>query len=251
MTYHHDHLRGTRREDGLELPVVPTFDTEPVELRGIDLLYATFESSHAGSLDLLPSSLHPSIPPHLTFIVQTCTDSEFGPFQFAQVRVGCRAGVSHRAFGLTTVVDSVPAATALRERWGFRCRPGMIELHAHYDRHRAMVVVAGEVVLDVEAYRAAAPMDPSIIIVAPVLHWADTPLGERLVQASPKYALTEANRGRAVLRVFRSEFWDARPVTPLHPVSAVTASGAVLMRPIQYVVDTMELSEDSTEMLSA
>jgi hypothetical protein len=215
-------------------------DTEPAEIERAEVLQVMFEFACGPMLELLPPSLHPTIPPTVSFTFWRCPDGPGGPFSLAQVRAGCRAGVRPRGFLLASYCDAEPAAEALRSRWGYDCRPGLVRLRRFYDRIVGSVVVADRTVLQVSL------VDPQAISGADVQYVAnmnlakvrlDGALTPRLVQVDPEFTFHKAERGRPVVDVFETAAWHAEGMTPVYPVSASYTVCDIHMPHIRYIVD--------------
>ncbi len=230
--------------------VMPDLATEPLTLPGADVLQAMFEIDDAVMLELLPKALHPTIPPTVTFVLWRCPESPVGPFNLAQVRIGCRAGVRPRGFLAASRCDSQAAADLLRARWGFDCRPGVVRLRRYHDRVVGSVVVNDETVLQVGL------VDPTPISGGDLQYAANMNLarvrresGERplLVQVDPEYTFQRADRGRATLDVFVPGAWQAEGVRPVYPVAASHSRCDLTLPAIRFVTDPERPALQATE----
>jgi hypothetical protein len=233
-----------------QAPVMESLLTETETLPNVEVLHAMFEIEEGPMLDLLPRALHPTIPPTVTFIVWRCPEGPLGPFNLAQVRVGCRAGVRPRGFLAASYCDSEAASEALRARWGFNCRPGIVRLRRNYDRITGSVVAADERSLQVVL------MDPQPISGADVQYVANMHLarvsqdGEerpRLVQVDPEFTFRRADRGRPVLETFAPEAWAVEGLTPVYPVSATACVCDITLPEIRYAADPDRPAIQGTE----
>ena len=106
-------LRGSAdpAEFATDAATLTDFATPAAELEGVTLFQALFELRIDGRERTLPPGLHPTNPPTGIVWALTATDSPWGHFSLAQVRVGCRSGLRPRGFALATVCD-VPEAAA-------------------------------------------------------------------------------------------------------------------------------------------
>lgn len=234
-------LYGVRETDELlaHAAEMPGLDTEALELPGVEILQVLFEVDDAWMLRILPRALHPTIPPTVTFMFWRMTDGPLGAFQMAQVRAGCRAGARPRGLPLSTWCDSEQASEALRARWGFNCRPGMVRLKHNYDRVTGTVTAADRPVLQVSL------IDPQAISGADVQYTVNMNLarvqheGETrpwLVQVDPEYTFRKAERGRPVVDRFERDQGTAG-VMPVYPVSASYTVCDVTLPRIRYISD--------------
>jgi hypothetical protein len=248
-------LYGTRDVDALleHAAVMERLDTEPVELPRVEVLQVMFEIDDAWMQRLLPRALHPTIPPTATFVFWRCQDGPFGPFELAQVRAGCRAGVRPRSLLLASWCNADGAAEALRSRWGFNCRPAEIHLRHNYDRVTGTVETGDRTVLQVSL------LDPQAISGADVQYTANMNLARvrrdsdpepRLVQIDPDYTFHRAERGRPSVDLFERDP-STGGVVPVYPVSATFAVCDITLPRIRYLVDPDRPAIQATEPVGA
>ena len=235
-------LSGTREIASLleSAPHMSNLKTEPLEIHRADVLHLMFEIDSAPMLALLPPSLHPTIPPTVTFVIWRCPDGPAGPFSLAQLRVGCRAGVRPRGIPLASYCDSPEATEPLRSRWAFNCRPGSVQLRQMHDRVVGRVESGGREILRVEL------IDPEYISGADVQYTANMNLAQverdggvkpRLVQIDPEYTFYKAQRGRPQILNFDRAAWNAEGVEPVYPVAATMASCDITLPRLRYIMD--------------
>lgn len=233
-------------------PEMESLDTEPLELPGVEVLQVMFEIDAAPMLDLLPPALHPTIPPTATFVFWRAQDGPLGAFTMAQLRVGCRAGVRPRGFLASSFCDAEPAAEALRSRWGYNCRPGLVRLRRFYDRIVGSVVVNDDTILQVSL------MDPQAISGGDVQYVANMHLARvrrdgallpRLVQVDPEFTFQRAERGRPVVDHIDPERHAVAALTPVYPVSASYTLCDITLPRIRYIVDPERPAMQGTETL--
>ena len=244
-------------------PAMEGLGTEPVTLPRVEVLHAMFEIDERVMQALLPRALHPTIPPTATFVFWRCADGPLGPFTLAQVRVGCRAGVRPRGFLAASYCDAGNAAHELRTRWGFDCRPGVVELRRYYDRIIGSVTAMRRTILQVSL------IDPQAISGADVQYIANMNLarvpgsrsddgsrepgtgnqepGTRLVQVDPEYTFHRAERGRPVVDQLVAEAWSAEGLVPVYPVSATYCTCDITLPRIRYIVDPDRPAMQATE----
>ncbi len=232
-------------------PEMESLSTEPVELPRAEVLQVMFEIDDQWMQRLLPRALHPTIPPTATFVFWRCPESPAGPFNLAQVRVGCRAGVRPRGLPLASWCDSEQASTALRSRWGFNCRPGSVRLQRYYDRVEGSVGDGNRPVLQVSL------VDPQAISGGDVQYTANMNLarvrrgGEvlpRLVQVDPEFTFRRAERGTPVVDRFERDT-STGGVVPVYPVSASYTVCDITMPRIRYIVDPDRPAMEATETI--
>jgi hypothetical protein len=240
------HLVGTRdvtAESGLA--TVDDLGTEPWALGEIDVVHVNYEISQRGMHSTIPPALHPSIPPHLSWLVYRVADSEFGPFALAQTRVGCRIGIKPRGLLVSAVCDNPRAAEALRTRWGFRVVQGEVVLRPRNDRVEVEVSVCGTEILALDV------VDPRLLAGAGVpiaagLNLADTPEGRQLLQVDPDYVIVSADRGRPLIRSFDAAAWgdadSAADIVPSWPISGSHLRAEVTLPRLRYLTDPTDPS---------
>ena len=246
-------LYGLREIDPLleHAAEMESLDTEELELPGAEVLQVMFEIDDAWMQRLLPRAFHPTIPPTATFVFWRCPESPAGPFNLAQVRVGCRAGVRPRGLPLAAWCDTQPASEMLRSRWGYNCRPGLVRLKHFYDRVVGTVSVGHRPVLQVSL------LDPQAISGGDVQYTANMNLarvrrgGEvlpRLVQVDPEFTFRRAERGRPLVDRFERDP-STGGVVPVYPVSASYTVCDITMPRIRYIVDPDRPAMEATETI--
>lgn len=229
-------------------PVIGTAAGDELVLEGVRTLQVLFETDAGTAEAVLPPALHPSIPPHLTWVVRHCPDSPAGAFRLAETRIGCRAGTKPRGFLVGAVIDNPVAGDLLAARWGFRCQTGAVHLDIGFDRMTARVVLDGRVILDVSL------VDPEVVAggsvkYVPNLNPARTQAGLQLVQVDADYAFERIERGRPRLDGFAPEAWGEPRLRPTMPVSAtLTTTTTTLHRPA-WACDPHRPAEESTVQL--
>jgi hypothetical protein len=221
------------------LPVMPNLDTEAWELPRVEILQLAHEVGDE-SRALLPRSMHPAVPPYVTFILTRYPESPVGPFELAQVRLLGRAGAHPRGVILGAVATTTEAVAALRERWGFPVSLGGVSVRRHYDQ------VFGVVTRDRTTILELALVDPELISGGDVQYIAGVNLARvmengrptpYLVQVDPHYTFQKAERGRPKVSRFEAGAWNAEPLKLTHPISAsFTACDTDLPR-IRFIMD--------------
>jgi hypothetical protein len=245
-------LLGTRDMTPLRqaAPVIDKLDVEPLVLPGVDVLQATFEIDDTQLLEMLPRSVHPTIPPIATFLFWRCPDGPLGPFNLAQVRVNCRAGFRSRGYMLGSYCDSEAAGAVLRSHWGFDCRRGAVTLDRYFDAIIGTVEADGQEILRVSL------MNPMILSGADVEMAGNFNLARirtngderlKLVQVEPEYAIERPDRGTPRLDVFLGDAWSARELVPEFPVTALHFRAELRLPRVRYLVDPDLPLQDGTE----
>lgn len=239
-------------EYGDSKPLVLEPNTEPWELRGAGHLQLMFEIDDTEMLELLPAALHPTIPPTMLINVLHVSESSVGPFTLAEVRIGCRSGGRPRAFLVDGYCDSAAAISELRSRWGYPVKEAEVVLEARHYQVMAKVTRRGKVLLDCSLEDPEA-INGGDIQYLPNMNFArmkrDGAELVRLIQVDADYAITKADRGKPLVRVFDEEDWGTVGVKPQWPVSASYTEGTVTLPRVRYVVNPALQPMEAVETL--
>ena len=231
-------------------PLMSSTGTEQLELKGAEVLQLLYEIDESGITSLLPSALHPTIPPTISFVATKVADSPFGGFTLAEARIGCRSAARPRAMLLRAYCNNEDAAKALRERWGYPVVGGHVRLQRNYDRISLVVEASGDVVLDCSL------MDPEPVGNNDIQYIANLNLARiprdggavtRLVQVDPEYLVLKADRGLPRLDAFDAEAWLVEGAIPDYAISASVSTGNVVLPQLRYLVDPAKGPMDSVE----
>jgi hypothetical protein len=216
------------------------FTTESWMLPRAQILNVHYEINNDTICDLLPVTLHPSIPAWAVFNVMHCPESPVGAFSIAEVRIGSRAGVRPRGFVLRSYVDSEAAAHELARRWGYPTVVGKVYLRAFHDRVVARVNASdGKSVLEVEMIDRE-PIAGSDIQYNSSMHLARNREDGKLllVQLDPSWTFQKVERGRPHVAMLNSEAWGTGDrLRAEYPISASYAVCDVTLGRIRYVCD--------------
>ena len=131
-----------------DAPTMTMGDRE-LHVDDVDILQVLYEIGFSDLESLLPPALNPTIPPVITFLAYRARESAFGPFSLVQLRLSARAGVRPRAFLVSAICDNPALAEVLSTWWGYRIRPGHIQLRRFHDRVACSVVVDRRPILEV------------------------------------------------------------------------------------------------------
>lgn len=243
-------LRGNASVDELTqfTATLDDFGTDAVTLTDVDILQAVFEMRVAGREASLPAGLHPTNPPSFVMQFWRCPTSPWGPFLLAQGRVGCRSGLRPRGFVQGCVCDNDDAAGALRRRWGFPVRAGIVSLQWRYDAVTASATLDGACAVSLRAFDPE-PLGPGDVSYSSSVVLAATPRGLRLVQVDADTILARAERVRPRLDAFSASAWVHPSVDPYYPVSASVGRGDVTIQRLRYVCKPEELAFTGTETI--
>jgi len=235
-------LSGTRDVTPIlpQTAIMPGFDTEALMLEGVSILQVLYEIRQNAMLSLLPPALHPTIPPTIAFVVTDVPQSPFGPFTFAEARVGCRAGARPRGFVARCYVSTETAAEALRTRWGYPAHLADVRLKKGYDRISGTVSEAGKLVLSASLVNPEA-ISGGDIQYLPAVNLArvkrDGEAIPRIVQVDPDFRMHRADRGKPHLECFDAAAWLLDGADPWWPVSASCAVADMELPVLRYILD--------------
>jgi hypothetical protein len=85
---------------GKSVSTIDGYKTEPLTLKGAQILELHMEIDDDPAIALLPATMHPAIPQYAVLNFVHAPNSEWGPFTVAEVRVAGRTGVRPRGFVL-------------------------------------------------------------------------------------------------------------------------------------------------------
>ena len=132
------------------VPTINGYKTEPWLVKGAQIFSLNMEIDDDPADNLLPATMHPSIPEYAIFCVTAYPDSPVGAFSIAEVRVSGRTGVRPRAFVLRSFCNNEDARRELAARWGYPTVPGEVKLDIRHDRVIARASAGGKPVLECE-----------------------------------------------------------------------------------------------------
>ena len=221
------------------IPVLPHLDTEPWALPQAEILQLLFEVPSATQA-LLPPALHPALPAYGVIAVIRYPESPVGPFTWAALRLGCRAGAHPRGLVMAGVASSAAAAEALKQRWGLPVEAGTVQLTRRHDRTMVRVERDGRRVLE------AALVDAEAIAASDVqyINWvtlARAPLDGTaqtlLIQVDPRHTIHKAERGRPEVNLIDAAAWNAPGLTVRDPIIATFTTSDTDLPRIRFVMD--------------
>ncbi len=230
-------------------PEIDGYGTEPLSLKGAQVLNVTSEVSATGSDALLPPSMNPSIPPYVECTVMVFPDSPWGAFSTGELRLVGRAGFRPRARTFKTYIDNPKAAAELARRWGFPTTPGKARLHV---RHERIVVEIdderGRRVLDAEMVDREGISGSDIQYIAS-MHLARNRADGKLVlvQVDPDYVFSKVERGFSHFINIDQEAWGSKGlITLTNPIISTYAQCEVILPKIRFICDPNRNALEST-----
>lgn len=216
------------------------FKTDAWKLPHAKILSLHYEIDNDTISDLVPVTLHPSIPAWAVFHATHYPESPVGPFTIAEVRIGSRAGVRPRGFVLRSYVDNEKAAAELAQRWGYPTVVGKVYLRGYHDRVVARVTTKdGENALEMEMIDREA-IGGSDVQYNSSMHLARNKEDGKVVvvQLDPAWTFHKVERGRPHIIALDSEAWGAgKMLRADYPISATYADCDVTLSKIRYVCD--------------
>ncbi len=193
---------------------------------------------------VLPSGLHPTVPPALSIQVWNVGDSAFGAFSWAHTRVGCRSGVRARGYTTAALATTERAAEGLAGHFGFPVRVGEVDLRRHYDG--IDVVATGLRLTGLDP----TPLGSSDVQYTGTLNLANTPNGLRLVQVESRHSGDRVERVKGRILEFDPSAWGDELLAPYHVVSTSIAVETVTMPAVRFVCRPEELAFTGTEKVA-
>jgi len=235
-----------------DAPTISAFAGGSLELKDCVFLQALCEVESEPMCAMLPPALHPTLPPVVGWSAFEASDSEWGAFRLAQLRIECRSGLRPRGLLVGCVVDSGHSddservAGALAARFGFRCAVGEVQLARAYDETRLRVARGGHPFVELVLRKPERIGETDTQFVSS-LHPAQTPNGFRLVQVDTEYAVKRAERGRLEIAAFDAAAWGEERIRPTLPLPGVVGRADVSIRPIRFVCRADILPFQGTE----
>ena len=213
------------------------YKTEPWLLKGAQILSINIEIDDDPADNLIPRTMHPSIPSYAIFNVTHYPESPAGAFSIAEVRIAGRTGVRPRGFVLRSFCDSENARRELGARWGFPVAPAEVKIDLRHDRIVAHVIADGRNALDCEL------VDRDVIAGNDIQYIASMHLARNkedgkmvLVQVDPEFVFSKAERGKPRILHLDNNAWGAGDNLRLgNPISATFTVADVTMPKIRYI----------------
>jgi hypothetical protein len=214
------------------------YKTEPLTLKGVQILELHMEIDDDPADALLPKTMHPAIPEYAIFNVVHAPNSEWGPFTIAEVRVAGRTGVRPRGFVLRSYIDNDEAAKALSSRWGFPVAKGEVSLRVLHDRVVGRVKLGGKTVYEIEEQDRDSIGGGDIQYIAS-MHLARNKAEDKLVlvQVDPEYVFSKAERGKPRVVALDPEAFGATATTlrVMNPISAYFTTADMTLPKVRYI----------------
>ena len=218
-------------------PSISGYKTEPLVLKGAQILSINIEIDDDPADALLPRTMHPSIPAYSIFNVTNYPESPFGAFAIAEVRVSGRTGVRPRGFVLRSYCNNEDACRELASRWGYPTAPAEVKLDIRHDRVVARVSAGGRPVLECEL------VDRDVIAGGDIQYIASMHMARNkedgklvLVQVDPDFTFSKAERGKPrVLLLDNDAFGAGNNLRLGNPISATFTTAEVSIPKIRYI----------------
>jgi hypothetical protein len=230
------------------------YKTEPLTLEKAQILNFNHEIDDDLGDDLLPRTMHPSIPAYATFTIVVCPGSPIGPFSFGEVKIAGRAGVRPRDFVLRSFCDSESARRELAQRWGYPSALGEVKLSIRHDRVIGRVAAGGRAILEMELLDRDLISGNDVQYIASMHLACNKQDGELvLVQVDPEFTFSRAERGRPILRTLDSAAWgdDRGRLKLRNPISISYAVADITLPRIRYICDPERPAFQGTTKVAA
>ncbi len=218
-------------------PTIDGYKTEPLLLKGAQILSINIEIDDDPADALIPRTMHPSIPEYAIFNVTNYPESPFGPFAIAEVRISGRTGVRPRGFVLRSYCNNEDACRELASRWGYPTAPAEVKLDIRHDRVVGRVTAGGRPVLECEL------IDRDVIAGGDIQYIASMHMARNnedgklvLVQVDPDFTFSKAERGKPRIILLDNDAFSAGNNLRLgNPISATFTTAEVTLPKIRYV----------------
>ncbi|WP_420436679.1 hypothetical protein [Candidatus Poriferisodalis sp.] len=253
-------ISGTASVDELaaDAPQISAFSSEPVRLAGVTSLSLVAELRRPAREAVLPPGLHPIVPPAMSLEAWNVSESPWGAFSAAFVRIVCRSGARARTFCVGAAASTDDAVAGLRSQLGFPARRAEVAMRRHYNGVDLAVAPAGETDRVTAAHNGAGPMlvvnalDPDPLSVGDLQHvgsmnLAHTPLGLRLVQVETHHDPSRVERLAARIDAIDAGAWGQPLLDPYWVVSCSVSLGDIEIPAIRFVCDPALPAADGTE----
>lgn len=230
---------------------IAAFGSEPIQLGGVTGVSLVAELRRPAREEVLPPALHPIVPPAMSLLAWDVSESPWGPFCAAFVRVVCRSGARARTYCVGAAASTTAATDGLRGELGFPAQHADVTLRRHYDEVDVKVTA-----LDgsngSDPMLAVSALDPDPLGLSDVQHvgsmnLAHTPLGLRLVQVETRHTPNRTERLAARIEAFDSAAWGQPLLDPYWTVSCSVSLEDIDIPPIRFVCDPAKSAAEGTE----
>ncbi len=226
---------------------IEAFHPEAVDLTGVTCFQLTAEMRNAARESLLPAGLHPTIPAALSLQVLEVTDSPWGAFTLALLRLSCRSGVRARGFTRAAIASTEAACRGLSQVLGFPARAGTIHFRHGYDGVSIRIDAEdGGCLAAIEAIDPE-PMGLDDVQFTGTLNLAHTPNGLRLMQVEMSPQPTRVERLTARIESFAGAGFADERIQPSRVIAASVVSMDAQFPPVRFVCKPDELAFTGTE----
>jgi hypothetical protein len=234
----------------LPAPTIPTWGTDPFEVRDLLVFQLIAEVRRSTRQVLLPPGLHPTDPPALSIQAWRVGDSSCGSFNLCFMRLSCRSGVRARGFTTAAYIDNPAAASVLRGQFGFPCKPAELRLDSYYDGCDLTVGVGDRCILAVSGLDPD-PLGGEDVQYTATLNLAHTPNGLRLVQVESHHHADRVERVAGRIVSFDADAWGDGRLDPYYIVTTTLAhDGSTTLPPVRFVCRAEVNAFDGTEAIT-
>ncbi|MFP6806747.1 MAG: acetoacetate decarboxylase family protein [Pseudomonadales bacterium] len=228
---------------------IPEYQKETIEFQDVTCFQITMEMRKGAREAVLPSSLHPTIPPCISLQIWEVGDCLWGPFTMALCRITCRSGVRARGFTSAVYASNEHVSQQLASNFGFPAAVADIHFRHSYDGTDIRVSKSGQEILCVSSLDPE-PMGLSDVQYTGNLNLAYTPNGLRLVQLEAHHVASRVERLTSRLISFDGQAWGNELLQPYHVVSSSIASETISIPPVRFVCKPEELAFTGTESVA-
>ncbi|WP_419911916.1 hypothetical protein [Candidatus Poriferisodalis sp.] len=247
-------ISGTASVDELAAgaPEIAAFGTESIRLGGVTGLSLVAELRRPAREAVLPPGLHPIVPPAMSLLAWDVSESPWGAFSAAFVRVVCRSGARARTFCIGAAASTDDAVAGLRSQFGFPAQRAHVALRRHYDGVNLAVSPTDRASNGTGPMLELSALDPDPLSVGDLQHvgsmnLAHTPLGLRLVQVETHHEPSRVERLAARIEAFDAAAWGQPLLDPYWVVSCSVSLEDIEIPAIRFVCDPAVPAAEGTE----
>lgn len=212
--------------------------TDAVVIADAEVFYSLFELPMSVAEQVLPASLHPSIPALLGVTFVHANNGPLGAFDLAYLGVACRTGIKPRHLIQSAFCNSANALDFFSSRYGFACALAEVNCRETYDRVRGDVCVDGNRILDVTITDCIPLVGAGATIkYSPPLNGCNIAGTTALVQFEAAYEFKRVLRGKPQAICFSSESLGDDRMRPTHLVAGSHAIVDLHLLPVRFALD--------------
>jgi|GEM_PF-954308 len=195
-----------------------------LELENVRVHYCLFEAPMAQAKELIPPSLHPGNPAHMSITGYSVADSEIGPFEYAVIALGCRAGIKPHMLTLSSFFSTPAACEYFAENFGYDGAVANVKTSRfHHETSTNVELEGGRVILDVATEYPRQLLGTGQVKYPTPLNVAKLGDHQGLVRVDIGYEYRETERGEIRLRQFSAGDLTDQKLEPTNAISGASS----------------------------